>query len=459
MPRKKIILFGFCIIIIVLLIFLITTFFKSKKYISLPLNIETTINDISSPSSLFNNNIRTTIKISSNEQEVDLFLLSKSFSFFITQEDEFFENNEQSSINPYAENFYDDKISSSLKIINNKTKVTYERYLYGKVAQENFFLCTKDNCNSNSIQLKNFKFILTENPMDKISGSIGLNLNEDLREGGINFVNELYRQKYIDYPVWYINYENSNFNIGKFPHEVNKKYKNKNLFFDEVSSSDSNLVSWELQMENLYIGNENLKDIKKMIFELKPELGLIYGSPKFYKKLKDKFFGHYINETYCHENIFKDGYVGYYFIYCDESVDISKFPTLKFDNYYKFNFELSYKEMFKKVENKNLFLFFTDENENYFNDKWKIGEPFLRKYMTVFDQKNKYVGFYLDMERKSYGFLNGIGFVLLIIGSIVAMFLCFVAYRKCRLRRIKKAAFEMDVSDKVSGFVSDFRKK
>ena len=459
MPNKKIIILGFGIILLIIIIFLISIFYKSNNIISLPLNIESTINDISSPSSLLNNNIRTTIKISSKEQEVDLFLLSKSFSLFITQEDEFFENIERASVNPYAENFYDDKISNSLKIINNKTKVGLERYLTGKVAQENFFLCSKDNCNRNSVYLKNFKFILTDNPYDKISGGIGLNLDEHTSEGAINFVNELYRENYIGYPIWYINYENSNFIIGKFPHEVNKKYNKKNLFFDEIDNINSNSINWELRMEKLYLGGENLKDFKKFVFGFRPEFSVIYGSPKFYKILKEKFFNYYLNEKDCHENIFQYNSVDYYYIYCDENVDISKFPAINIENYYKFNFELTYKEMFKKVDNKNLFLFISNQKQDYFNDKWVIGEPFLRKYMTVFDQKNKWIGFYLDMERKNYGFLNGLGWILIIAGSFIALFLCFVLYRRCRLRRIKKSAFEMEVNDKVSGFVSDFKKK
>ena len=108
--KKTIFVILISIISLILVIYLISLIFSSgtnsSNVIILPLQSSTNINDMSS---LFNNNLRTTIKASDKNTEVDLFLLSQDFSFFITQKDIFFDNYDKSEINKYSNNFYDYK--------------------------------------------------------------------------------------------------------------------------------------------------------------------------------------------------------------------------------------------------------------------------------------------------------------------------------------------------------------
>jgi hypothetical protein len=161
---------------------------------------------ISDLSSLINNNLRTTITISDKKQEVDLFLSSNDFSFFITPQDIFFENNDNSKINKLANNFYDYEFSSSIEILSDRTQMVFTNYRFARKAKENFALCSKNNCNQNSINMEGFYFMLAEDPVNKASGGIGLGLNEYIGDGAINLFNELYRRKYIENNILYIDY-------------------------------------------------------------------------------------------------------------------------------------------------------------------------------------------------------------------------------------------------------------
>ena len=131
--KKTIFVILISIISLILVIYLISLIFSSgtnsSNVIILPLQSSTNINDMSS---LFNNNLRTTIKASDKNNEVDLFLLSQDFSFFITQKDIFFDNYDKSEINKYSNNFYDYKLSSSIKLLSNRTQVWFTKYKFAK---------------------------------------------------------------------------------------------------------------------------------------------------------------------------------------------------------------------------------------------------------------------------------------------------------------------------------------
>ena len=108
-----------------------------SDFVILPLQSTISISDLTS---LINNNLRTTITISDQNQEVDLFFISNDFSFYVTQQDIFFENNDNSKINKLANNFYDYEISSSIKIISNRTQMVFTNYKFARKAKENFAL-------------------------------------------------------------------------------------------------------------------------------------------------------------------------------------------------------------------------------------------------------------------------------------------------------------------------------
>ena len=122
--KKTILIISGSILFLILIILMFVNIFSSKNYIpyliNLPLQTSSSFSDISS---LLKNNIRTTITVSDKKQEIDLFLLPSDYSFFITQQDILFKNNDNSRINKYSKNFYDFEYSNTIKIISEKEKI------------------------------------------------------------------------------------------------------------------------------------------------------------------------------------------------------------------------------------------------------------------------------------------------------------------------------------------------
>ena len=437
--RKTIIIIIASLLFLIFIIYLFSLIFSSGKnssnMIILPLQSTLSINDLSS---FFNNNLRTTITISDKNQEVDLFLLSQDFSFFITQKDIFFENNDNDEINKLSQNFYDYKISSTINILTNRTQMYFTKYKFGRKSEENLKLCKLNNCDKNSINLNKFNFMLVEDPYDKISGGIGLEPNEYLVDGAINLFNELYRKNYIKSPIWYIDYDNDEEKklvIGKLPYEVDSKYS---LSDYEFIDNNLNENLWKLEMLNIKIGNNDKNKeensdyiIKERHFQFMPDFSLIYGSPDYFRKIKSIFFDKYLSNQ-CSENTFTYQLTEYSYISCNEDISLEDFPPLIVDINNNLKLELTYEEFFMKSNGKILFLFVTNKIENYFNGIWHIGEPFLKKYKPVYNQGEKKIGFYNLIKKKktSYRTAGIIGFIFLFIAIGVAIYLSLFLFRK-----------------------------
>ena len=465
LQKRTILIIVISLIAIAYIIYLICVMSSSSSNLShtaiLQLQSTTSFSDLST---FFNNNLRTTITVSDKNQEVDLFFSSTDFSFFITQQDIFFNNNENSKINKFSNNFYNYEISSSIKIKSERTQTYFTNYKFGRKAEESFALCSENNCDKNSIKMNNFNFMLVEDPFEKVSGGIGLSPHEFVGDGAINLFNELYRKNYIKNNVWYIEYDENGDKkliIGKFPNEVNKKYKFNNFDFFKIDNKGS---AWQLQMIKISIGeNDNNNDednndniIKYRNIEFKHEFSLIYGPPDYYKKIKNIFFNKYLNNK-CVENTFTYQLIDYLYITCDEDISLKDFPPLIMDINKNIGFELTYDDLFMKNNGKILFLFFSNKIEKYFNEKWYMGEPFLKKYMTVYNQKELKIGFY-GLNKKSkgnYRVAGILGSIFLFISIAIIIYLCLFLFRKYRNRKIRRAALEMKIEEISSKFISN----
>ena len=461
--KKTIIIITISLLALILLIYILFLIFSSSynipNVVILPLQSTSSISDLSS---LFYNNLRTTITISDEKQEVDLFLLSEDFSFFITQKNILFENNEKSEINKFSNNFYNYEKSSSIDIISDRTQMFFTKYKYGRKSKENFSLCSKNNCDKTSINLKKFKFMLVEDPIDKISGGIGLGPNEYIVDGAINLFNELYREKYINNLIWYIDYKNEEKKliIGKLPYEVNNKYNKDDFEFFEMEKVGS---VYELNMMKITIGNneENNDDensdnnIKDRAFQFLQDYSLIHGPPEYYNKIKNIFFNKYFSNNQCVENSFNYKLIDYLYISCNEDISLKDFPPLIIYINKNFKFELTYDDLFMKSNGQFLFLFVSNKIENYFNKKWHIGEPFLKKYNPVYNPKDNKIGFYQISKNKKSNYKSAgiIGFIILFISIVLIIYLCLFIFRKYRNRKIRRAAMEMKIEEISRKFI------
>ena len=457
--KKTILIISGSILFLILIILMFVNIFSSKNYIpyliNLPLQTSSSFSDISS---LLKNNIRTTITVSDKKQEIDLFLLPSDYSFFITQQDILFKNNDNSRINKYSKNFYDFEYSNTIKIISEKEKISFTQYNMARKAEENFILCNKDNCNENSLELKQFKFMLAEDPYDKISGGIGLTPTYFGKNEATNFFNELYEKNYINNKVWYINYDNKNDKrnliIGKMPYEIDDKFdKNDYIFFDVKNKG------LEFEMLDIIIGdddNDNHENfIKEKNFVLTQDSSLINGPYEYYHKIKSMFFSKYFSNRQCSENIFESStLIEYLYLTCNTDISLDDFPplTIIINNYFKL--ELTSEDLFIKNNEKFLFLFITNKEERY-SGKWYVGEPFLKKYIPVYDQGKEKIGFYKVMikYKNSYRIITTIGFIFFIICMGILVYLGLYLYRKYKNKKIRKAALEMRIEEISSKLV------
>ena len=460
--KNTIIIILLSLIVFAFIIYLISIMISSNTNLSnlaiLPLQTTTSISDLSS---LINNNLRTTVTVSNEKQEVDLFLLSNDFSFFITQQDIFFENNDNSKINKLANNFYDYEMSSSIEIISNRTQIVFTNYKFARKAKENFALCSKSNCKKNSISMNNFNFMLAEDPSSKASGGIGLGLNEYIWDGAINLFNELYRNKYIKNNVWYIDYYKKNEKklvIGKFPYEVDTIYQKNDFEFVELKDKGK---FWELKMMKITIGyideynEENSENIlKDKNIQFQQDNSLIYGPPDYYNRIKSIFFNKYLNNQ-CKEQTVNYQLLDYLYIVCEEDISLKDFPPLVLYIDKNIRLELTHDDLFMKGDGHMLFLFISNKVEKYFNGNWYFGEPFLKKYMPVYNQKEYKIGFYgaIINKKSNYKVAGTLGFILLFISVGVIIYLCLFIFKKYRNRRIRKAAMEMRIEEISSKFI------
>ena len=443
--------------LIILIIVLLVTLNSSNKnnssnLIILPLQKSSSLSDISS---LLKNNIKTTITISDKKQELDLFLIPDDYTLFITQQDIFFKNNDNSQINKFSKNFYDYEYSQSIKILTKREKISFAHYSFARKAQENFILCEKNLINENSVKLNEFKFMLVEDPYDKISGGLGLAPPASFEEiDDTNFCNGLYKDKFISKKIWYINYDKNNLIIGKNPYDVENKYEKADFNFFEIKKNN-----WQLEMIKITIGDDDENEenlIKEKNFIFAPDSSLIYGPYEYYEKIKTIFFTQYFRDKKCSEHILEDKLVEYLYLSCNSDISLSNFPPLEIDINKNFKFELTSDDLFIKNDQNILFLFITNKEKSY-SRNWYMGEPFLKKYMPVYNQEEKKIGFYnlILKYKSSYRILGIIGFIFFIIFSAILTYLILYLYRKHRNKKIRRAAQEMKNEEITNKFITE----
>ena len=105
--------------------------------------------------------------------------------------------------------------------------------------------------------------------------------------------------------------------------------------------------------------------------------------------IEKEFFNDKIKKKLCQRNRLENNYYNYECLYLK---DIQDFPTLYFfHRNLGFTFELNYKELFREYNGNFISLIWIDMNER---NTWKLGKPFLKKYIFSFNIDKKKIGFY-----------------------------------------------------------------
>ena len=178
------------------------------------------------------------------------------------------------------------------------------------------------------------------------------------------------------------------------------------------------------------------------------ESGIIIGSMKFCDVSWEFFAPHFIKKKCSRVDV----HVLYESYICDdyEDFDITKFPSIKFYiNDADYNFELTYKDVFKKKDGKVYFMICF--NKKGYDVNWNLGNIFLKRNMLVFDMDRKIMGFYNPNISYNNNYNNNNNCLLLIIIIIITNLVLFGSVIFIIIKWVKnkrpKKAYELDDDD------------
>ena len=142
--------------------------------------------------------------------------------------------------------------------------------------------------------------------------------------------------------------------------------------------------------------------------------------------IENNFFEKKINNKVCKKNYLLNNLINYE---CNFFKDIEYFPTIFFEHKnLMYIFELNYKDIFVKYNDKYICLIWFDlKNKN----KWRLGKPFLKKYLFSFDLDKKIIGFYNpnikdEIEEKNNNKNIKLTLLIIIILSLISFFICYL---------------------------------
>ena len=354
---------------------------------------------------------------------------------------------------------FNEKSSSSYSIIKEKDIYFYCGFMEGSISN--------DIININNLSIKDFNFISVYKLRQDnffLTTELGvLGLNEkttraDTNLEKVNFIQELKSKNLIDsfaFSIKYNNENDGNLIIGNYPHEYNKSFKKESLI--EINSHrilDNG--EWGILFDNITSGDIEISDRYKIFSScLYLENGIFYSNNIYKKIINNAFFNDYLIKNICYEKNMKNTLNFEYQIYiCDNTIDIKKFPSLKFHlKNSNLVFEFNYNDLFDEYHNKFYFLVgFTRATH------WKIGKQFFKKYTVVFNQDKRTIGFYKNTKNNLYFSLKVI--LLIILGVIIILLLINLKYKKSlnlfKSKRIKANELEDDIS--YNNFTTNFIK-
>jgi len=363
------------------------------------------------------------------------------------------------------------KSSSFTNLTSQNGLKVYDRKIF--IGEENLCLFTTFNNIKENIYscFPNVKFRM-ENQIqynNNLLYGLIIGLKVDDKNYETNFMRQIKDKNIISsylFSIEYLNEDEGNIILGKYPHEyAPEKYKKdeyKMYYPDKPSMS-----SFGIYLDEIYtfFNNEKIIIEKNIKSNLILNLGLIVGSNEYMKFIENMFFNKFINnnnsDKLCEKTYVGNGWEDYIIFSC---FDKDNFSLEKFPNLYLYiksinlTFEFSYKNLFKKINNKYYFLIVF---ESFGNDIWRIGRPFLVKYAFIYNGESKMIGFYgkvwetNDIKGKNH--INDNNnyklelnasklFFIIILFLIFMILVIIVSYyfgKKCNLIR-KKLANELD---------------
>ena len=413
-----------------LLIFLFLE--KCLCQVSIPFSISQrslkNLNHSSIMESLYKTNLIINVSLGSPEQNLQLILKHSIFQITIP-------SSQLKTINPI------NKFNENESLTFNKTQRRLHPMQEINECYESSDIFNFKTKNLSKVEKLNFLLVTDQEENFKDSGTLGL--KPSATQGALtnmNFIKQLKERNITlnyDYYIQFLSENKGEIFFGILPHE------NSNFDYDVnindyivVSGIQHNFNAYKFNQDGTFYGNIEVKDKynAKLPNELEIGLGLIKGSNPYKDIIEEKFFN---ISNKCYTGRFLDNYE-YIFYYCDKSEDIKKFEDLTFViKEIKYNFTLTYKDLFFEYGNYYYFLVYFHQK---YNSGFTLGIPFFKKYIMTFNQDKKIVGFYKNLKKKSFFNISW----PLVFCIIIILFMAgyIIVYRPKNIK--KKRANELD---------------
>ena len=331
---------------------------------------------------------------------------------------------------------YNPLISQTLKNISFKEEVFFfQKFHKGYIINETIEF---KNIKNEKEKIKDISLVLATsfNSGNEIKSVLGLSINGLTSFLNQNLIYELKTNSITESMIWTLIFNNENEGeiiIGNNPHNYNKSYKEEDLKQVKAEKRLGTAIYWDFLFNKVYSNNKLIDDDVKGYLDI--QFGLIKGSLN-YKKFIEKNF---LNETnLCKKNYAFNNSIEYYI--CDLKSNIKNFPKIIFEQMeLKFNFELTYEDVFEKRDDKYYCkIVFEDKN----NDKiFVLGQPFLKKYQIVFNADRKLMGIYINQK---FNYFNLFLWFIIIILIIIISILLILIYQKYIKKPRKVRANELE---------------
>ena len=424
-----------------------------KKYISIPFSIQSPDNNLifnsqSFIEKYFYKNIILDFSIGENPQ-ITNGIINKDLSCFELIEEK------NISFDKNSLKFFSPRKSTSVKLRKEVIKISYQPDEYMALGSDFFSFNEKNNMSFLFKRVKNeyeinFDEIKNNNYIVKIGMIlpsremkcpqffhdvkkvanlskyiISFEFDENNNKGNLIFGDELF------------NYKNTKY----FESQYIGSYSSQNhqIYFNEAKMI--------LNSDNT---NINISQGTNSIFDY--NLGFIIGLDNYKKLIDLHFFDDLLNKQICSYDNVHFNNTNFIVYSCNEGnfeSKIKSFPKLIFvSKNFEYNFELTYADLFTKINNKYYFLvIFKEKSEK---NTWIFGQPFYKKYQFTINLDQNWVGFYNPnkekiIPQKQESSTSGmsktskvlliVGLVILFIGISVGMFFLGRKLKNDRKRR------------------------
>ncbi len=284
--------------------------------------------------------------------------------------------------------------------------------------------------------IEKFNFLLGYDSYYNQSAILGLKNNDFYVN--YSFIYQLKNRKYINSSIFYFKFSENNFNegeiiIGNYPHEIEKnKYKYESYQTIGIITTKYTLY-YDIYITKITIGDKIIAEKKILQFYFE---SYFMRFPFTFKEIVEKeFFNNLIENHKC--SFFKHNLKEFFFYICDDDINIKKLKKLEFHSK-ELNFTFSFKpeELFMKIKDK--FIFLICFNSKKYEEEFAFGYFFLQKYLIIFEQERKLIGFYkINKTSYSYSWILTILFGIIIIGLIYYIFLILKKKRKIRANELE----------------------